>query len=101
MHTFKSLFVALFLSIAFLSVSAQDPTASRITHPSASLTDYHVFLFKKHLNLKQVSHNFAVYNSADPLYRLIGKPAIFGHIRSTTNNWRYENVEINDYPVTL
>ncbi len=71
-------------------------SASWISHPSASLTDYGVFLFRKPISLDKVPSSFVIHVSADNRYRLLinGNSVGVGPARGDLNHWRFETIDI-------
>jgi hypothetical protein len=70
--------------------------ASWISHPSASLTEYGVFHFRKSFSLDAKPVSFVIHVSADNRYRLFvnGTSVSVGPARGDINHWRYETVDI-------
>ncbi|MBX3255749.1 MAG: family 78 glycoside hydrolase catalytic domain [Chitinophagaceae bacterium] len=70
--------------------------ASWISHPSASMLDYGVFLFRRELQLEKVPAQFKVYVSGDNRYKLYvnGEYIVSGPARGDQLNWNYETIDI-------
>lgn len=73
-----------------------------ITHPTASLSEYGVFHFRKTFNLESSPEEFIIHVSADNRYRLFvnGKEVAEGPARGDLMNWRYETMDISSYLLT-
>jgi alpha-L-rhamnosidase len=73
--------------------------ASWIAHPTASQTDYGVFLFRKKIHLSSVPQDFVIYVSADNRYKLFvnGKYITNGPARGDQFNWNYETINISAF----
>jgi alpha-L-rhamnosidase len=73
--------------------------ASWIAHPTASQTDYGVFLFRNKIGLHRLPEHFIIYVSADNRYRLYvnGIYITGGPARGDVLNWRYEELDIVKY----
>jgi Alpha-L-rhamnosidase N-terminal domain./Bacterial alpha-L-rhamnosidase. len=71
-------------------------TASWITCPNVSLTDYGVYHFRKKILLDSISSPFVINISADNRYRLFvnGRPVCWGPARGDISHWFYETVDI-------
>ncbi|MEL6671240.1 MAG: alpha-L-rhamnosidase C-terminal domain-containing protein [Bacteroidota bacterium] len=70
-----------------------------ISHPTASLLDYGVFLFRKKIALSAVPDSFPVHVSADSRYRLWvnGARVAEGPAKGDLRNWRYETLDLSPY----
>ena len=70
-----------------------------ITHPTESVVDYGVFLFRNKFDLEDVPEDFKIYVSADNRYRLFvnGIELSFGPARGSLQYWRYETLDISNY----
>ncbi|MDX1285229.1 MAG: alpha-L-rhamnosidase N-terminal domain-containing protein, partial [Draconibacterium sp.] len=73
--------------------------SSWITHPTASVFDYGVFLFRNKFTVNEISDSITIYVSADNRYRLFinGKEISHGPSRGTLHHWRYETINISSY----
>jgi hypothetical protein len=71
-------------------------TAQWISHPSESLVDYGVFIFRKTFELKDQPKEFIINISADNRYRLFvnGKAVCFGPARADLEHWTFESIDI-------
>lgn len=67
-----------------------------ITHPTASLTTYGVFHFRKEITLVTKPARFVVHVSGDNRYRLLvnGQEVCFGPARGDLEHWRFESVDL-------
>lgn len=67
-----------------------------ITHPQASLYNYEVLHFRKHVDLPETPDSLWVHVSADNRYELYinGKFVCHGPARGDFRNWFYESVDI-------
>jgi len=70
-----------------------------ITHPTASVVDYGVFLFRNEFVLDEIPPTFMVYVSADNRYRLFvnEKEVSFGPARGSLQYWRYETLDLKPF----
>lgn len=70
--------------------------ASWISHPTASLLDYGVFLFRREVHFENVPAQFKVYVSGDNRYKLYvnGEYIVSGPARGDQLNWNYETIDI-------
>ena len=70
-----------------------------ITHPTESVVDYSVFLFRNKFDLEDVPKEFKIYVSADNRYRLFvnGEEVSFGPARGSLQYWSYETLDISKY----
>jgi alpha-L-rhamnosidase len=75
--------------------------ADWISHPTASLTDYGVFHFRRSFELETKPDKFIVHVSADNRYRLFinGQGVCRGPARGDFMHWRFETVDIAPYLV--
>jgi alpha-L-rhamnosidase len=75
--------------------------ASWVTHPTASLTDYGVFHFRRTFDLDIQPEKFIIHVSADNRYRLFvnGQSVCRGPARGDLMHWRFETVDIAPYLV--
>ena len=73
--------------------------ASWITHPTASVLDYGVFLFRNEIRLEQVPDSMLVHLSADNRYKLWvnGKMVTTGPAKGSFNYWRYETLDLGPW----
>ena len=67
-----------------------------ISHPTADLTEYGVYHFRKSFSLKSVPKQFIVHVSADNRYRLFvnGQSVSIGPERWDLPHWRFETVDL-------
>lgn len=106
----KKQLYTLLLLFTYYGVFAQSPDinpellrhqwdASWITHPTAPLTTYGVYHFRKTFDLTSQPESFVVHASADNRYRLFvnGEPVGFGPARGDLLHWRYETYDIAEY----
>jgi len=70
--------------------------ASWISHPTASLTDYGVYHFRRRFSLAAKPTTFVIHVSGDNRYRLFvnGTSVCAGPARGDLLHWRYETVDI-------
>jgi hypothetical protein len=70
-----------------------------VTHPTESVFDYGVFVFRNTFQVEKVEDSILVYVSADNRYRLFvnGKEVAHGPARGTLHHWRYEKLNISPY----
>ncbi|MFC2126039.1 alpha-L-rhamnosidase N-terminal domain-containing protein [Bacteroidota bacterium] len=70
-----------------------------VTHPTASVYDYGIFLFRNKFELNSVPDKFIIYVSADNRYRLFvnGKEIAMGPAKGSLQYWRYETIDIAEY----
>jgi len=70
--------------------------AQWITHPTASVLDYGVFLFRNEFRLDQAPESLVVHLSADNRYKLWvnGKIVTTGPAKGSFLNWRYETLDL-------
>ncbi len=67
-----------------------------ISHPTADLTDYGVYHFRKTVTLEKAPERFVVHVSADNRYRLYvnGRSVSIGPERWDLPHWRFETVDL-------
>ena len=70
-----------------------------ITHPTASLTEYGVFHFRRSFNLLQKPEHFVIHVSVDNRYRLFvnGQSVCYGPARPDLSHWRFETVDVAEH----
>ncbi|MCK5694287.1 MAG: glycoside hydrolase, partial [Bacteroidales bacterium] len=70
--------------------------AQWITHPTASVLDYGVFLFRNEFRLERVPESLVVHLSADNRYKLWvnGQMVTTGPAKGSFNYWRYETIDL-------
>jgi len=70
-----------------------------VTHPTESVYDYGVFLFRNKFELNDIPEEFTIYVSADNRYRLYvnGKEIAMGPAKGSLQYWRYETIDIAEY----
>ncbi len=75
--------------------------ASWIAHPTASLSDYGVFHFRRNFTLSERPEHFVVHVSADNRYRMYvnGHQVVEGPSTDDLDHWRFETVDIGPYLV--
>ena len=75
--------------------------SSWITHPSASVLDYGVFLFRNEFRLDRPPESLVVHLSADNRYKLWvnGQLATTGPAKGSFNYWRYETLDLGPWLV--
>jgi len=75
--------------------------AQWVTHPTASVVDYGVFLFRNEFYLDQVPDALVVHLSADNRYKLWvnGKMVTTGPAKGSYNYWRYETIDLGPWLV--
>jgi len=75
--------------------------ANWITHPTASVLDYGVFLFRNEFRLEQAPESLLVHLSADNRYKLWvnGQMVTTGPAKGSFNYWRYESIDLGPWLV--
>ena len=75
--------------------------AQWITHPTASVLDYGVFLFRNEFRLERVPESLVVHLSADNRYKLWvnGQMVTTGPAKGSFNYWRYETIDLGPWLV--
>ena len=73
--------------------------AQWVTHPTASVLDYGVFLFRNQFSLDQVPESLVMHLSADNRYKLWvnGKMAANGPAKGSFLHWRYESIDLGPW----
>jgi hypothetical protein len=73
--------------------------AQWITHPTASVMDYGVFLFRNEFYLDRAPESLVVHLSADNRYKLWvnGKMAANGPAKGSFLHWRYETIDLGPW----
>jgi len=73
--------------------------AQWITHPTASVLDYGVFLFRNEFRLERVPESLVVHLSADNRYKLWvnGQLLTTGPAKGSFNYWRYETIDLGPW----
>ncbi|MDF1576499.1 MAG: family 78 glycoside hydrolase catalytic domain [Bacteroidales bacterium] len=73
--------------------------AQWITHPTAPVLDYGVFLFRNEFRLEQVPDSLVVHLSADMRYKLRvnGQMVTTGPAKGSFNYWRYETIDLRPW----
>lgn len=67
-----------------------------ISHPTASVLDYGVFLFRNEFRLERIPESLGVHLSADMRYKLWvnGTMVTTGPAKGSFNYWRYESIDL-------
>jgi len=75
--------------------------ADWITHPTASVLDYGVFLFRNEFRLESPPESLVVHISADNRYKLWvnGQMITTGPAKGSFNYWRYETIDLGPWLV--
>ncbi|RLD57483.1 MAG: alpha-L-rhamnosidase [Bacteroidetes bacterium] len=75
--------------------------ADWITHPTASVLDYGVFLFRNEFRLESPPESLVVHLSADNRYKLWvnGQMVTTGPAKGSFNYWRYETIDLGPWLV--
>ena len=75
--------------------------ANWITHPTASVLDYGVFLFRNEFRLERAPESLVVHLSADNRYKLWvnGQMVTTGPAKGSFNYWRYETIDLGPWLV--
>ncbi len=75
--------------------------AQWITHPTASVLDYGVFLFRNEFRLDTPPESLMVHLSADNRYKLWvnGQMVTTGPAKGSFNYWRYESIDLGPWLV--
>jgi alpha-L-rhamnosidase len=75
--------------------------AQWVTHPSASVLDYGVFLFRNEFRLERPPESLVVHLSADNRYKLWvnGQMVTTGPAKGSFNYWRYETIDLGPWLV--
>jgi hypothetical protein len=70
-----------------------------ITHPTASVLDYGVFLFRNEFHLDQVPESMVVHLSADNRYDfwVNGQMVATGPAKGSFLSWRYESIDLGPW----
>lgn len=73
--------------------------AKWITHPTANVLDYNVFLYRRSFLLDTLPESFIIYLSADNKYSLFinGKRILDGPAKSDLNHWNYDTIDLAKY----
>lgn len=73
--------------------------AQWITHPTASVLDYGVFLFRNEFWLDRAPESLLVHLSADNRYKLWvnGQMVTTGPAKGSFNYWRYESIDLGPW----
>ena len=73
--------------------------AQWITHPTASVLDYGVFLFRNEFRLDRAPESLLVHLSADNRYKLWvnGQMVTTGPAKGSFNYWRYESIDLGPW----
>ena len=73
--------------------------AQWITHPTASVLDYGVFLFRNEFHLERAPESLVVHLSADNRYKLWvnGKLVTTGPAKGSFDYWRYETIDLGPW----
>ena len=111
-HRFSTLLVLLIMASAYgqesdISVNTSWDNerhsweAQWITHPSASVLDYGVFLFRNEFRLERAPESLVVHLSADNRYKLWvnGQMVTTGPAKGSFNYWRYESIDLGPWLV--
>ncbi len=75
--------------------------AQWITHPTASVLDYGVFLFRNEFRLERAPESLVVHLSADNRYKLWvnGQMVTTGPAKGSFSYWRYETIDLGPWLV--
>ncbi len=75
--------------------------ADWITHPTASVLDYGVFLFRNEFRIERAPESMMVHLSADNRYKLWvnGKMVTTGPAKGSFLYWRYESIDLGPWLV--
>ncbi len=73
--------------------------AQWITHPTESVLDYAVFIFRRTFEIRKQPHQFIIHLSADNRYKLFvnGKQVAFGPAIGDIAHYRYDTINIAEY----
>ncbi len=95
-----ALLTMLFLGVFMLNVTGQgSETAPWISYPTASVTDYGVYHFRKSFDLQKVPEQLVIHVSADNRYHLYvnGKRVSYGPAKGDLQTYKYDVIDIAPY----
>ena len=91
--------VSVLLLFSLVSHSQEQSDAPWIGYPSASVTDYGVYLFRKTVQLEQTPDELRIHVSADNRYHLYvnGKRICYGPAKGDLQTYKYDIIDIAPY----
>ncbi|MCF8226856.1 MAG: family 78 glycoside hydrolase catalytic domain [Bacteroidales bacterium] len=91
-------FLALFLGLLLLSdhAAGQELPEPWVSYPTASVTDYGVYHFRKQFNIDNVPEKLIIHVSADNRYHLFinGERVCYGPAKGDLQTYKYDVVDI-------
>ncbi len=97
----KHLLATIALILVITQTFAQEKTyqAPWITYPTASVTNYGVYHFRKTVSLDQIPEKLVVHVSADNRYNLFvnGKRVCYGPAKGDLKTYKYDIIDIAPY----
>ena len=96
LHMRHLLFILLLLMI---STSAFTQNASWISYPSANVTDYGIYHFRKIIELEKVPEKLVIHVSADNRYNLFvnGERVCYGPAKGDLKTYKYDLIDIAQF----
>ncbi|SFU20008.1 Alpha-L-rhamnosidase N-terminal domain-containing protein [Algoriphagus locisalis] len=97
----KYLSILILFLIPFVVQSQTNEDAPWISYPSANVTDYGVYHFRKAFDLKEIPTNLNIHVSADNRYNLFvnGHRVSYGPAKGDLETYKYDIVDIAPYLV--
>ena len=95
-HTKVLLSACLFFLFLLTTFPLFSQEAPWISYPSASVTDYGVYHFRKHIQLDEVPKKLMIHVSADNRYNLFvnGKRVCYGPAKGDLQTYKYDVIDI-------
>ncbi len=98
----KKLSLLFFINLFWISVTAQEVyQAPWITYPTASVTNYGVYHFRKAIQYDEIPEKLIVHVSADNRYNLFvnGQRVCYGPAKGDLKTYKYDMIDIAPYLV--
>ena len=96
MFTARQIIITLFVCFLPLLAIAQNNPAPWITYPSANITEYGVYHFRKAFEIKELPDSLIVHISADNRYNLFvnGERVCYGPAKGDLQTYKYDVIDI-------
>ncbi len=95
----KSCLIPLLFSVFATTLFGQSPPEPWISYPSANVSDYGVYHFRKSFKLEEVPDQLVIHVSADNRYNLFvnGQRVCYGPAKGDLQTYKYDIIDIAGY----